>query len=269
MPSNLPLYLSIVRRRTDPTPWGIWALGWLIAIVLTGGVVYVLTDTESPTRVFKDPVVVETSINEIEVLPEKQLKIDGTLTHLGGTDVVAPALRLPLQFPAGGRATIEEAIVSGARSTIVWDGGRPFVLEGDGAIDLGPIRLGVERDGTATYALSDGVRVLVKGRYLVRTPVAVGTGGLARARDQVDFTADEETTIETQGVAVTKPPASLHLEGPGSLLLDGEFTIRTREGSRSATHLDFGPGPFVLELTPSTDGVRVVGTLQGDVRNVR
>jgi hypothetical protein len=257
-----------VRRRADPTPWGVWALGWLIAIVLTGGVVYVITDTDSPTRVFDDPVAVETTIRDVHVLAEGQTKLEGTLTRLAGGDVVGPPLRTPLQFPAGGRATIEGALVAGGRSTIVWDGGRPFALEGDGAIDLGPIRMSVERDGTATWALSDGVRALLKGRYVLRTPVAVGTGGLAQPRDRVDFTADDETTIETHGVAAGTNPAALHLEGPGTLILDGSLTIRTRDGSRKVTHLEFGPGPFELELQPGPDGVAVVGTLQGDVRNV-
>src|SRR5437762_9751488 len=135
-----------MRRGGEPTPWGIWSLGWLIAIVFTGGVVDVITDTDSPARLFKEPVVVETTIHDVHVLPENQIKLDGTLTRLAGGDVVGPPLRTPLQFPAGGGATIEDALVDGQRSTIVWDGGRPFVLEGDGGIDLGPVRMSVEHD---------------------------------------------------------------------------------------------------------------------------
>src|SRR5688500_13942345 len=122
MPPNLPLYLSGMRRGGEQTPWGIWALGWMIAIVLTGGVVYVITDTESPVRVFNDPVVVETSIHDVTVLPGGLSRVQGTLTALHGTDVTAPALRTPLEFPAGAGATIENALVGGKRATIVWDG---------------------------------------------------------------------------------------------------------------------------------------------------
>jgi hypothetical protein len=258
-----------MRRGPTSTPWGIWTLGWLIAIVFTGGVVYVITDTDSPLRVFKDPVVVDTTIRDVHVLPERQIKLDGTLTRLAGGDVIGPPLHAPLQFPAGGGATIEDALVDGRRATIVWDGGRPFVLEGDGGIDLGPVRMAVEADGTSTWALSDGVRSLLEGTYQLRTPVAVGRGGLAQPRDQVTFTADNETTIETTGVAAGSPAGPLHLEGPGTLILDGAFTMRSREGTRKVTHLEFGPGSFVVGLSPGPGGVHLVATLQGEVRNVK
>ena len=258
-----------MRRGGEPTPWRIWALGWLIAIVLTGGVVYLLTDTDSPIQVSRDTVVVETTIRDVHVLAEGQTKLDGTVTTLAGGDVVAPPLHAPLQFPAGGGATIEDALINGQRSTIVWDGGRPFVLEGDGGIDLGPIRMGIEPDGSATWALSDGVRSLLKGSYQLRTPVAVGHGGLAQPRDQVTFTADDETTIETRGVAAHTAPAALHLEGPGTLTLDGAFTMETRDGTRKVTHLEFGTGSFVVDLTPGPGGVHLVATLQGALRNVK
>lgn len=256
-----------MRRGHEPTPWGIWALGWVIAIVFTGGVVYVITDTDSPVRMFRDPVVVQTTVRDVQVLPENQIKLDGTLGRLTGGDAVGPPLRPPLQFPAGGRATIEDALVDGQRSTIVWDGGRPFVLDGSGGIDLGPVRVSVERDGSASWALSDGVRSILAGTYQLRTPVAVGRGGLASSRDQVTFTADDQTTIETKGVATGTPPSPLHLEGPGTLTLDGTFTMRTRDGTRTVTHLEFGPGPFVVDLTLiAGGGVRLVATLQGEVR---
>ena len=263
-----------MRRRADPTPWGTWALGWLIAIVFTGGVVYVITDTESPLRVFDDPVAVETTIRDVHVLAEGQTKIEGTLTSLDGGDVVAPPLRLPLQFPAAvsgapAGATIEDALIDGQRSTIVWDGGRPFVLEGDGGLDLGPVPMGVQPDGSMTWLLSDGVRALLEGRYVLRTPVAVGQGGLAQPRDQVDFLADDETTIETHGVAAHTGATALRLEGPGTLVVEGSFTIRTREGTRNVTHVEFGPGPFALDIDPRVDGMAVSGTLQGELHNVR
>src|SRR4051812_18614584 len=258
-----------MRRGGEPTPWGIWALGWVIAIVFVSDIVFLITDTDSPMRVFKEPVVVETTIHDVHFLPENQMKLDGTVTRLAGGDVVGPPLRTTLQFPAGGGATIEDALVDGQRSTIVWDGGRPFVLDGDGGIDLGPVRMSVEHDGSATWALSDGVRALLKGTYRLRTPVAVGRGGLATPRDEVSFSADDETTIETTGVAATTSAATLHLEGPGTLILDGAFTMQTRDGTRKVTHLEFGPGSFAVDVTPGPGGVRLVGTLQGDVRNVK
>ena len=251
-----------MRRGGEPTPWGIWTVGWMIAIVLTGGVVYVITDTESPVRVFKDPVVVETSIRDVTVLPRGLSKVQGTVTALHGIDVTAPALRTPLEFPAGAGATIEGALIGGKRATIVWDGGRPLVLQGGGGLDLGPTRLEVDSLGAATWPLDDGVRVMLKGHYVIRTPVAVGSGGLAQARDQVEFDADDVTTIETRGVTVRTGPGPLHLEGPGSITLDGDFTVETKEGTRQEGHLELTDGNFIVDLEPTPEGLRVIATLQ-------
>lgn len=252
-----------MRRRGNPTPWGVWAVGWLIATVLTGGVVYVITDTESPLRVVDDPVGVETSIQDVHVLPEGQAKVTGSITALRATDAVAAPLRAPLEFPAGARATIAGAIVNGRRSTIAWDGGRPLVLQGNGGIDLGPTTLEVDGTGAVSWPVDDGVRALLTGEYVIRTPVAVGQGGLAQPRDQVTFVADDETTIETHGVTLRTSPAALKLEGPGSLVLDGALAVESRDGRRNVAHLEFGPGSFVVELAPGPDGVTVTATLQG------
>jgi hypothetical protein len=101
----------------------------------------------------------------------------------------------------------------------------------------------------------------------VRAPVAVGTGGLARPRDGVTLRAEAGTTLVTRGAgAVRVPPGPLHIEGPGSLVLDGKFTVRSRDGRRAATHLVFGPGPMVLDLIPVMHGLALRATLQGPLR---
>jgi hypothetical protein len=62
---------------------------------------------------------------------------------------------------------------------------------------------------------------------------------------------------------VTRTRGALHLTGPGTLVLDGTFSVRTREGRRTATHLEFGPGPLEVDL--AADGT-ITATLQGPLR---
>jgi hypothetical protein len=223
-------------------PGGAWLVSVLIAAVLAGGVATVVSD-----RTAKAPIV-DRVVRTKVVLPEGQAEVQGTVDGFKADDANGPKLSVPLEIEHGG-ATIEDALVGGQRSTIVWDGGRPLRLRGTGAIDLGPTH--VEMGAGAIFWPIDGLRVLDAGSYRVDTPVAVGTGGLARPRDSVDFTADDNTTIDTTGGAtVLRGIDALHLEGPGSIAIDGSFTIRTREGTVTRTHLEFGPGPFVFDLAP-------------------
>ena len=226
-------------RQTSPAPGVRWLLGVVIAAVLAGGLATALSDRTSQPRV-------DTVIHETVVPPEGQATVHGSLTGFVADDATGPPLSIPLEIPSGG-ATIEGAIVDGHRSTVVWDGGRPFRMHGSGAIDLGPthVEMGV---GALFWPLA-GIRVLAPGTYRIDTPVAVGSGGLAHPEDAVDFTADGETTIETRGDAtVVRGISPLHLEGPGRFRADGTFTITTREGTVTRSHLEFGPGSFVFDL---------------------
>src|SRR5687767_1403811 len=216
-----------MRSRTPPGPT--WLLGVVIAALLAGGATTVLTDDPPPP-------IVETVIHEEVVLPEGQAEVSGTIDGFVADDASGAPLAMPVELPSG-RATIEGALVGGERSTIVWDGGRPFRLSGSGAIDLGPTH--VELGMGAVFWTIDGLRILTPGDYRIDTPVAVGSGGLARPRDTVEFTADEETTIDTTGVGHVGRGLPVHLEGPGSFRADGHFRVRTRAGTADATHLEF------------------------------
>lgn len=224
-----------MRRRTAPGV--MWLLGVVIVALLVGAGAQVVADREEP--------VVETTITSHEVLPEGQAEVSGTVDGFVADDAVGAPLAMPVDIERGG-ATIEGALVDGERSAIVWDGGRPFRLAGDGAIDLGPAH--VELGMGAIFWSIDGLRILTPGSYELDTPVAVGAGGLARPRDTVAFDATDDTTIDTTGGAVVGRPLPIRLEGPGSVRLEGRFTITTRDGVVRATHLEFGPGPFVLEV---------------------
>jgi hypothetical protein len=65
---------------------------------------------------------------------------------------------------------------------------------------------------------------------------------------------------------VTTPARPLHLEGPGHIVVDGTFQVRTQGGTRTLHHLDFGTGPFVADLEPTQQGLRLRATLQGRLR---
>jgi hypothetical protein len=222
------------------TPGIRWLLGVVITAVLTGAVATAVSDHRQG-----DPIV-DTVVHDTVVLPHGQAEVHGTVTGLVADDANGPPLSVPLDLATGG-ATIEGALVDGRRTTIVWDGGRPFRLRGSGSIDLGPTH--VELGVGALFWPIDGIRVLSPGMYRVETPVAVGSGGLARPADAVSFTADGETTIETSGAAtVVRGIAPLHLEGPGSVKLEGTFTVTTRDGVVTRHHLEFGPGSFLLDL---------------------
>lgn len=225
-----------------------WLVGsWAMALVV-GGTAFVLTDDSNPVGPLGPQALTVTSIRTPVVLPEGQAEVSGTIGEFTADAVNAPALSLPIEIPTGG-ATIEGAIIDGERSTIVWDGGRPFELSGSGGIDLGPTH--VELGLGALFWQLDGIRVLAPGTYRIDTPVAVGSGGLARPLDTVTFTATDDTTLETSGDAtVMRGPQQLHLEGPGSFTAAGTFTIKTREGTRRAITLRFGPGSFIVDLAP-------------------
>lgn len=224
--------------RTTTSPGPTWLLGVVIAALLAGGVATIVTD-DPPAP------IVETVIREHVVLPEGQAEVSGTIVGFVADDASGDPLAMPIDLETGG-ATIDGALVAGDRATIVWDGGRPFRLSGSGAIDVGPTH--VEHGMGAVFWTIEGLRILTPGDYRLDTPVAVGAGGLAQPRDVVEFTADEETTIETSAGSVVGRGLPVHLEGPGSFRADGDFSIRTRDGTTRAARLEFGPGSFVVDV---------------------
>lgn len=215
-------------------------------MVFAGGVAQVFADTRPGPKV-------ERTVRDVHVLPVDQAKVTGTLTALRGEDVTGPPLRTPIAVDHG------TVTVRANGDTIVWQGGRPFSLTG-GGVDLGPTAVTI--DGAGAHWPLDGEHLLLPGDYVLDAPVAVGSGGLAEPRDSYRFTARADATIEVADATVTTPVTALHLEGPGRLVLDGTFLVETRAGVRRATHLEFGPGSFTLDLR----GHDLTATLQGPLR---
>jgi len=211
----------------------------------------------------------------VEVLGADQSVVTGTIAKLVGTKISeAPPLPLPLTLTAGARgggtkAEFSGGAVAGKNASITWDGGRPLPVRGQGSIDLnGPVDVEL-KPGGATWSLDGTSRLLTPGAYTFGATVAVSalSGSLGEPRDgaRLDVPAGAAASLRTNGnVRTTTPAAAITLRGPGQLVLEGTFELRTRDGVRPAQKITFGVGAFELELEPQPDGYRIVRAfLQG------
>jgi hypothetical protein len=243
----------------------IWAAGIILACDLA-----VFGVRSRPVKVRVRVVTVTTlppAGHPAVVPPLGQAEVSGEARTLSADGAVTDPLPLPLTLNAErgqGSATIENAIVNGARTAIVWTSGTPLpITAGDGAtLDLGPAHVDLTPTG-ATWALDGAARSFSAGRYHAGAAVAVGRGGLATPRDGVDFTADAQTTLVTRGVTVHLEPGPVALAGPGKVATTGTFTVTRNDGTRTATMLTFGPGPFRVTVTPEGDHLVLDATLNG------
>jgi hypothetical protein len=201
--------------------------------------------------------------------------VAGTLTsaQLSGAVLQPRDVPTPLTvvsdrgFGNGGDVTSVQ--VAGDPSTIVWDGGRPFVLSSGGALVLDPVDVELRPDGLR-LALATGVHALRPGTYQLDTPVAVGTAGIATPRDAVTFEAHEGSRFEPRGDAalVLGPTGPHRVTGPGRVDLVGTLQLTTAGGTSPAGALTAGEGAYDLTFTPTgsgawtVDGI-VAGPIQG------
>lgn len=149
-----------------------------------------------------------------------------------------------------GKATIENALVDGKRTSIAWGGGAPLPVTGDGSIDLAGTKVEVDIGG-ATWTLDGAARALKPGTYRAGASVAVGVGGLATPRDAVAFTADARTLVTARGGVVIKvAPARLELTGPGKVTANGQLQVRDPTSTKAAFGIQFGEGPYTITITP-------------------
>jgi len=246
-------------------------LAIVVVATLGGGVAVVavreLAPSENIVHTEQPPPTIETNV----VPAAGQSLVSGTLTAFSSDDAVAQPIHTPFTVNAverGARnhATIEGAIIGGARRTIYWDAGTPLPISGGGALDLGPAHVDVGPTGV-TWVLGGAARAFAPGRYHVGSPIAIGTGGLATPHDEgTDFTADEHTVLTTTpGVVLHLDAPAIELDGPGSLKMSGQFTLRTTGGQRTATSIVFGPGAFRIVFKPVPGGLQATATLQGPV----
>lgn len=194
----------------------------------------------------------------------------GVTAERARLDRVPTPLQVTVAAGAGG-ATLHDVAVDAQPSEIVWDGGRPFDLHGEG-LGILPQSVGVVASPTTvTVTFADGdVHGLVPGSYGLQTPVAVGSLGVARPFDAVAFGATVESTVAFRGGASTSMlPRRLEMEGPGRVVLHGMLEVRRPDGATVATaSVELPEGPFELTITPRPDGsgYDVDAVLQGAVQ---
>jgi hypothetical protein len=207
-----------------------------------------------------DPVIGEGAAPDLVPGPG-QVFVRGTVTTVLIADAVLEPREMPVPltissergFGNGGEVT--SAQVDGEPSTIVWDGGTPFVLSSGGSLLLDPVDLALV-DGGLQAVLGRGNHALTPGTYQLDTSVAVGTEGVATPRDSVTFDAVEGTLFEARGDAsiLFGPDAPRRFVGPGTVLLAGTLEITDPDGTRTEESLVTQVAAFDLTFTPDGAG---------------
>jgi hypothetical protein len=212
-------------------------------------------------------------VTETVIVPAAgQTLVSGTLESFSADDAISDALPTPVTINATERgakshATVEGALVNGTRKTIYWDAGTPLPIgPAGGALDLGPAHVDADAKGV-TWQLAGAPRTFKPGRYNISSPVAITTGGLATPSDNgVQFTADDHTVLTTTtGVVIHFDGPALQVEGPGTVRMKGRFTVKTASGTRTATSVTMGVGPFRVTLAPGPGGASIDAILHGPV----
>jgi hypothetical protein len=199
-----------------------------------------------------------------------QVFVKGTADKLtaegaqGPPSVVAAPFTLTALERGQGRATIENALVGGRRTSIVWGGGTPLPITGTGgSIDLGGTKVDVDGTG-ASWTVDGSARALKPGTYRAGAPVAVGATGVGTPRDAVEFTADARTVISAQrGVVIKVASGPLELNGPGKVTATGQLQVRDQTTLTPAAAFQFGDGPYTVKLNPVAGRLELDAVLQG------
>lgn len=180
--------------------------------------------------------------------------VDGSI--LGSIDgPVGLPLALDVASRGGGNgAVINRADVGGAMSSLVWDGGRPVTLSGDGRVTLPS---GLFRIGTGIHlSLTDTSVTLPSGTYRLDGPHAVGDqSGLAAPSDGTSFTSSGDATLSGTGATEARlAPGTYLFLGPGRVELNGTVTVQTADAATPAQRVVQEEGSFEVTLIVAADG---------------
>ena len=243
----------------------------LVVGLLGGGVAAVIVRKDAPENTIIQTQTTLPPVTETVIVPAPgQTQVTGTLQSFSSDGAVADVIPTPFTINAVERgavrnATVEGAIINGARKTVYWYAGQPLPVSGGAGLDLGPAHVDADGHGV-TWSLT-GTSGFKPGRYHFGSSVAVGSAGLATPEDSgVTFDADDHTVLTaTDGVVVHFDSPALKVEGPGTLHMTGNFTLKTASGTTTATTLTMAAGPFQVQLVPGAGGIAVTATLQGPV----
>ena len=252
-------------------------IAYLTALVLSAGALaagvrLAAENTTALDRFKAGPVATTSTTVDIGPAPAPgQVFVKGTADKLtaegaqGAASVLAAPFTLTAVERGVGRATIENALVSGRRTSIVWGGGTPLPITGTGGtIDLGGTKIEVDATGAATWTVDGGARALKPGTYRAAASVAVGATGVATPRDSVEFTADARTVISaSNGVVIKTPAGRLEVTGPGKVTASGQLRVRDERTLRPAASIQFGEGPYTVTLNPVAGRLELDAVLQG------
>jgi len=252
----------------------LWVLtrvvAFVVALVVVCGAAVVGVVAFTRSRSQAPPTTLVTQPPKV-VPAAGQVFVTGSVSRVELDDAQGGRLVTPFTLvtagPATGAATIEDALVAGKRTTIVWNGGSPLPLVGDGGVELDSADLVADDDGFR-WLLGDGtVRALQPGRYRASAPVALGSTGLAQPADSVSFDADSTTSIVIQGEVTAKTPAQdQRFTGPGRAQATGALKITTAEGSQDANLIELSDGPYEVSLRESGSGYELDAVLQGPLQ---
>lgn len=192
-----------------------------------------------------------------------QLRLQGSVRaiHLEGAVLeprtVSTALTVTSDRGFGNGGEITGVTVNGDPASIVWDGGRPFVLSTGGGLVLDPVTVDLVADGLRLL-LGGGVHALTPGTYELDTPVAVGASGIATPRDEVTFVAAPGAVFAATGDASLLLGADVpqhRFVGPGGVHLEGELQSTDDQGIiRPLSTFDLDEGRFDLTFTSDGQG---------------
>lgn len=247
-------------------------LAVLIVGLLGGGVAAVFVRKDAPVNDIIHTAATQPPVTETVIVPAAgQTIVTGTVQSLSADNANADPIPTPFTINAVERgavrnATVEGALIGGARKTIYWYAGQPLPVSGGGTLDLGPAHVDVDAHGV-TWSLANGPSSFKPGHYRFGSSVAVGSAGLATPYDGgIDFNADDHTVLTaTDGVVVHLDSPAVTITGPGTLKVTGALVLRTASGQRTAKSLTMGAGPLQVTLTPGPAGITITATLQGPV----
>lgn len=238
------------------------AVAVVALLVASVSALAVIDPDAGPARSPEPPAATTTST--LPPLTEGRARITGTVTALTATgsrgDVLAPPFTLTMADPGSGVVRIPAVTVDGQEQTIEWSGGRPLPVTGRGGLDVDDTTMVADPEGLK-WSLDGGPRGLDPGTYMLGSAVAVGSS----ARDQVTFRTAAGDALESRGdVRATVPPRTVRIESAdGSLELSGSLTVETVNVTRPLPSLRFGPGIYVVVLTPTMGGFTIEATLEG------